>query len=588
MKNFALWYSNNTNCDSEIKVLKMLNAIPGNFQVVKTWSNKENTIYLAISTNDVSGNIIEKKAKAYAAIIDGVLIFDQEKEVYDKQGKLLLEKYIECEKDMLVHAAGAFVAIIIDSEKNKVILARDPIGEKMVYYASGKDWFAASNHFNSFSTISEVDKTIDIKAVSSYLQLQAIGAPLTIYKGVKKLQSGTFAVVTNLSSVSKPTVSINRYYDTFTNLLKTPKFISLNNAVEIDNKMMQQNLIMRLGDTQNIGSMLSSGYDSALVTALSHRIIGDRLSAYTVGFSDSKHDERKYASKIAKHIGISHEEEILNPKKAIELIPETINWFGEPFADNSAIPAYLGWKLLGESNSIGLTGNGADTAFGGGRRYRKIENIHKISRWLGLPTMVLPNNIRGAISLTKLVFNEGISVFPRHIISYLTGEWPQLPDLNRVWRNTIDFPAHRRAMAMACNLWPSNSTLMKDERIARLCGIESHSPFIDRYLVDFVMQLPDHLTRDKIIVTKLTEKYLPLELLNNPKSNFGMPAYKWFANELEPMLMDLVTKDNLSKVGIHRFSPIESLLKKRKNLRIRQGRKLWLLLILVLWSKQNS
>ena len=487
------------------------------------------------------------------------------------------------------HFRGMFAFALHNKKTGKLILCRDRVGVKPLYWYQKGDLFMFASELKAFHEHPDFDKTIDPQAVSLYLQQGYIHAPYCIFKYAHKLEPGYFLEIdTNLVTQKI------KYWD----VKETYKKRELDNRGESDisnelEAILKESFKLRMVSDVPVGMFLSGGIDSSLVTALLQSQYNHSLKTFTIGFESKKRNEAEYAKKVAQHLGTDHTELYCTEQDAINIIPKLADIYDEPFGDSSGIPTFLVSKLAKEQVKVSLSADGGDELFGG---YTKYEFTKRYQQQLGrLPSFmrkgaatlinqinplwvdkygsrlpVLRNykdlnlkfskfqNALNASTLTDF-FNEASTHFsPRqlkHFYSIQQVRYPTnglKPDESHLFAylGTIDIKTYLEGDIMT-----------KVDRATMQVALEGREPFLDQHIIEYAMRIPDSLKlkdgKAKYILRSILYKYVPKELIERPKMGFSIPIEDWLQGFLKEELLAIkedtsffdIFQLNKSKIG---------------------------------------
>ena len=273
---------------------------------------------------------------------------------------------------------GMFTIAIWDGRQEELILARDRLGKKPLFYAQTSEGLSFSSELTSLLRDKAIDRTINYQAIDDYLSYLFVPHPLTIYANVKKLSPATWMIVNKNASIRTGLfweIQVGPQNDSYQS----------GNAIETVDELLRLAVKKRLEADVPIGAFLSGGLDSSLIVALMRSLGHEKLQTFSIGFNEHSFNEFSYARKIANIFETEHEEYIVD-YDVQELIPKLLYFFGEPFADSSAIPTYHLSEVTQKNVTVALSGDGGDEVFGGYRRYsaRLLTDLYnKIPRRLG-------------------------------------------------------------------------------------------------------------------------------------------------------------------------------------------------------------
>jgi len=510
----------------------------------------------------------------------------------------LLYMFVKYKERMFEKIDGMFAFAIYDRKNKRVFLARDRAGKKPLYYYYNKNkkLFFFASELNVFKELNNLE--IDEKSIYAYLRCGFFPQDTTPYKNIKKLMNGT-CLWLDLSDFS---IAEEKYFDIL-NYYESEKFkYDKNEIIEILEEKLSKSIKDRLlASDLEVGAFLSGGIDSSLVVAFASKYRA-KLKTFTVKF-EGEYDESPLARLTADKYGTDHTEIKISMdlKNDIEKILQN---YGMPFMDSSAIPSYYVSSEAKRHLTVILNGDGADELFAGYRRYVPIANNYmNIAKGFSFLSKILPvpnekksiynyiyrllsiSNKKGLdfyISATNDIFEDVYYFEKNEVLEKLEDfimkvfENKRLTDLSKFLY--LDF-----------ELILFSDLLVKMDIATMANSLEGRSPFLSKYLLEFAPQIPDRMKINKIttkyILRKLGEKYLPKELINQPKRGFEVPLKRWVNDELRDMIFDALEKGCYSENFIKREF-IDNLLKKKINISEEKRAKiLWTLFCLEIWRK---
>lgn len=448
--------------------------------------------------------------------------------------------------------SGMFSIFLFDIRKNEFYLINDIFGEKPLYYEVSNNSFLISSSLNSFLL---EKKKIDIASSSNLLIKNYIPHPHTSITGVKKINPSSF-IKFKISKNKVSKIFDKKYYS-----LKYPKKVFYNESFESISNSLEKHLTEAIEEQLisdvPLGSFLSGGIDSTLITAIANKIYKKKLSTFTIGFNNKKFNEAIYAKKISEHLNTNHNEKYLNSNHLDQLFDEIIEAYNEPFSDSSQLPTVLLCKFASSKVKVCLTGDGGDELFGGYNRYifnPKIWNFFKfvpfqlrslislaasnkisiilIKKFLGLYDqrfINMPYIDQKIHSILKSMKSKSLGELTLNLSSHLKFE-----DLKEYFMNDIKYkmqfePAETTLDLMNNDLknYLPGDLLVKVDRASMNYGLETRMPFLNKELYEFTCKIPLKYKIDKkfskIILKDILFKYVPKELIERPKQGFLIP-----------------------------------------------------------------
>ncbi|MEX2170348.1 MAG: asparagine synthase (glutamine-hydrolyzing) [Pirellulales bacterium] len=520
----------------------------------------------------------------------------------------LVHLYEDEGPDFVRHLVGMFAIAIWDAPRRRLVLARDRIGQKPLYYRHEDGRLSFASELKSLLAIPGIPREIDPAALDEYLTYQYVPHPHTIYREISKLPPAHVGVFHDGQW------TVTRYWEPQWNVEAQ---ISTADAIQQVRDRLSESVRLRLRSDVPLGAFLSGGIDSSILTAIMQQESGGRIQTFSIGFPEREYDESPFARRVAEHLGTEHHELRVEPNAA-ELLPKLVWHFDEPFGDSSAVPTYYLAQLTKQHVTVAISGDGGDELFCGYDRYRAIRWAElidrlpfadKLARWSVWDR--LPNSghqksqlrrIRRFLELLRLpaarryaelvgIFNESrrAALFSEEFVA-------QLPD-----SDPIDFLAaafahcRQRDAVTAASLVDIMTYLPCDlchkVDIATMAhGLECRQPFLDHRLVELAVSLPSQLKlrgrRGKWLLREAFGSLLPAEVFQRPKQGFGVPLDHWFRGDLRSLLHDVLLSPTALARGYFRPEAVRSLVDEHLNNQFDHSARLWALLVLEMWQRE--
>jgi asparagine synthase (glutamine-hydrolysing) len=549
-----------------------------------------------IDTSSVANQPMWDEGKRYAIIFNGEIFNYRElRQGLEANGtsffsnsdtEVLLKLYLREGDNALQKVNGFFAFCIYDKQQQSFFIARDRFGIKPLLYVFDDDKFLCASEMKSILSYG-IEKELDYESLHTYLQLNYIPAPNTIFKTVKKLLPGHYL------KVSRRNLKIEKWYDIPYDSSKVNNAISYDDAKSRFKELLEASVQRRLVSDVPLGSFLSGGFDSSVIAALAKKHKPD-LHTFSIGFRDEKFfDETEYANLVAKHIQSEHTVFSLTNDDLYKHIHDILNYLDEPFADSSAINVYILSKETRKHATVALSGDGADELLGGYNKHaaflRLINKGWKENLATGLlPLMkTLPQSRNNSFSnkIRQLVrFAEGAKLSSNERYWRWAGfatEDESLKLLNSTVREQLAQSEYEARKNHSLRFIPEdysmndilrsdvdmvlpNDMLTKVDLMSMAHGLEIRVPFLDYELVNFIFSLPsDYKINQDIRKRILQDSFrdiLPPQLYNRPKKGFEVPLLKWLRKEMKSMIIDdLLPKTFIEEQGIFDVSEIEKL-----------------------------
>jgi asparagine synthase (glutamine-hydrolysing) len=496
-------------------------------------------------------------------------------------------------------SVGMFALALWDRAGRTLRLARDRMGEKPLYYGWQGDCFLFGSELKALKPHPMFRGEISRVALAEYVRSGYVPAPLSIYQGVYKLLPGTIATLTNDSLLSRQDPVISPYWSleqAVGQRKRAPFLGSEQEAVNRLEDLLTQSIEGQQTADVPLGAFLSGGIDSSSVVALLQARASRPVRTFSIGFQEQDYDEAHHARNVATHLGTDHTEFLVTAADALKVIPELPTIYDEPFADASQIPTILVSRLARQHVTVAITGDGGDELFSGYGRYSQTAaNWKRLSR---LPYFArrLATRFLPACPLQEALGTASVDAFYR----FVNRQWKGFPGL------VLDCPhaetppripavltsADERMMyADTLNYLP-NDILVKVDRAAMSCSLESRVPLLDHRIVEFAWSLPNTIKHRQGVgkwpLKQLLCRYVPKELVERPKMGFGVPIDHWLRGPLREWAEDLLDDSRLSEEGFYDPKPIRKEWLRHLTGKHNRHYGLWTILMFQAWLNTNA
>jgi asparagine synthase (glutamine-hydrolysing) len=523
--------------------------------------------------------------------------------VFTSEGdtEVLLQGYAEWGPSLLDRLNGMFAFAIHDAKTQTLFLARDRLGVKPLHYVELADGaLAFASELKGLMAHPLLRRVPDVRAVEDFLAFGYVPDDVCLLSGVKKLPGGHFLLVERGKSVPRP----RRWWD-----------VSFADRASGSAATLQEELLSRLRDGVTsrmvadvpLGAFLSGGVDSSAVVALMAEASRQAVRTCTIGFEEAGHDERSYAAQVAARFATDHRERVVRSDD-FALIDTLVHAFDEPFADASALATYQVCALARESVTVALSGDGADEAMAGYRRYRFQAAEERVRSWVPAHVRAplfgalgaawpkadwAPRPLRAKATLLSLARDgaEGYArsvgvttpelrwaLFSADAKAALQGHRAE----DRYVAAMRDAPARDpldRAQYADMKLWLPGDILTKSDRTSMAVSLEAREPLLDHRLVEFAARLPVSMRlkggEGKWLMKRALERYLPRDILYRPKMGFVTPVSDWFRGALAEDAAALARSRVLSQTGWFDLERLGRLAEAHRAGREEHGRTLW-------------
>lgn len=523
----------------------------------------------------------------------------------------ILHLYEDHGDDCVKYLNGQFAFALWDVPRKRLLLARDRLGEKPLFYACQDDSLIFSSELNSLLQGLPSRPEINLPAIDLYLGLQYIPDPLTAYQGIHKLPPAHTLTWQNGD------LELKRYWS----LDYAPKWQQSEPELQetLREKLRQAVRIRMLADVP-LGAHLSGGIDSSIIVALMAGMSSKPVETFSVGFEESSFSELPYARLVAERYATSHHEFILSYTDLPDTIRRIAGHFGEPFADSSALPLHLLSMITRQHVTVALNGDGGDDIFAGYVRYWLDPWANIYLRLPGLITRRMlpsimnffPENLdkpAGASIVNGLKRLEQLTRMDKRASILRWGSYFS-PDQRRslwrqdLWQETMAHNAEEwlirrfnelpesaglldRTLHCDVNTYLPGDLLVKADRMSMSASLEARSPFLDHELVEWAARLPKNWKmqgrQGKRLLKRAFAGYLPAEVLRHRKQGFGIPLGAWFRGPLADWSKQVLLGMNSPLGAWFDTGQIEAILREHNKGGVNHGNRIWALLMLSLW-----
>jgi asparagine synthase (glutamine-hydrolysing) len=486
---------------------------------------------------------------------------------------------------------GMFAFSLWDRNERTLTLVRDRMGEKPLYYGWQGDSFLFGSELKALRKHPSWKGGVNRDALAQFLRYNYIPGSLSIHPGIKKLSPGHLVQVRYVEGKWE-TGKQQLWWsldDVVKNKASKPFSGTDKEAIDELERLLHQSVDgQKIADVP-IGAFLSGGIDSSVVVSVMQALSNKPVRTFTIGYAEPSYDESTHAKMVAKHLGTEHEDWIVTASDAMAIIPDLPQLYDEPFADASQIPTALVAKLARRHVTVALSGDGADELFGGYNRHTWAPAIRQRIGRFPKPlrafvahcfSSISPNNwdrvftgMRHFFSEKYQVRNPGEKIHKladllnfkdkRDLYARLVRAWRDpvpviggssqdtIVDHNALWTEKGSFAEQMMCLDAATYL--PDDILVKVDRAAMSTSLETRVPFLDHRIVEFSASLPLGMKirngQGKWIVRGLLDRYVPRELIERPKSGFGVPIHDWLRGPIRGWAEDLLSEKKLREDG---------------------------------------
>jgi asparagine synthase (glutamine-hydrolysing) len=521
----------------------------------------------------------------------------------------IVHLYEDLGLDCFEHLNGMFAIAIWDQQRQRLVLARDRLGKKPLYYTLQNNRLLFASELKALKSIPGIDTEMDPGAIDLYLTYQYIPHPHSAYRGIHKLPPGHMAVF------ESGQLKVQQYWNVqWSREIDIPRA----DAIQQLKALLADSVRIRLRSDVPLGAFLSGGIDSSLLVAIAQRQLDTPIRTFSIGFSEADFDETQYAQLVADHVGTKHERFEVTPN-ALEIIDRIVEQYDEPFSDSSAVPTWYLSELTRQHVTVAISGDGGDELFGGYERYRALQLSANLQRWLPVQWLNqswlirrLPDSSARRSFLRRVRrfiealgqppierYMNWIQIFGEasRLDLYQESFIEQLPDRNPVsfladaWKRAGKRDLVSCAMAADLQTYMPCDLMTKVDIASMAHSLEARQPMLDYRLVEWAASLPSHLkirgSRGKQLLLDAYGDYLPQAIWNRPKMGFGVPIAKWFRTSLRDRTYDALLGPSAKCHSFLRKDAIQSLVDQHMSGAANQAYRLWNLLCLELWLRNQ-
>lgn len=510
-------------------------------------------------------------------------------------------------------AAGMFAFALWDRQERTLVLARDRLGEKPLYWGWSRDTLLFGSELPALMRHPDWQGDIDRDALALMMRLNNVPAPRTIYRGICKLRAGTYLVV-------KPQVRQTQEHvywcatETAARGRDAPFRGSRDEALAEAERRLKSAIAGQMVADVPLGAFLSGGIDSSTIVALMQELATSPVKTFSIGFHESGFDEAVYARAVAKHLGTEHHELYVSPETARSVIPDLPRIYSEPFADSSQIPTFLVAKMAREHVTVALSGDAGDEIFSGYRRYEFADR-----RWPQLRRV--PSRVRHAAASLVQSFSpetiDRLALGRPHagnrlhklariahldaiddVYDALVSFWPAPHELVIGAGETAlpaiagEFDPVRRMMLRDVLGYLADDILVKVDRAAMAVSLETRVPFLDHRLIEFVATLPISTLRakgqSKWLLRRMLDKRVPRQLFERPKSGFSVPIAPWLRGPLRDWAEALLDPARIAAEGYLQPAAVRTAWDEVLTGRAPSHEKIWNVLMFQSWLESTT
>ena len=518
-----------------------------------------------------------------------------------------------------------FAIALWDQAERTFHLIRDRLGIKPMFVWQGDGEVAFGFELESLMALRGFDRTLDYNAVTAYLRYLYVPAPLSVFRGVRKLEPGHVLSIRDPRRPLPDSVGYWSLAEVARNGLANPLTGDDRELIEQADALLADAVALRMLADVPVGALLSGGIDSSTVVALMQEASSQPVRTFTIGFPDHEYDESSHAAAIARHIGTAHTELVLTEPELAAVVPRVPELFDEPLADPSQIPTFLVCQLARREVTVALSGDGGDEVFAGYNRYIKgtaalraaaglpraakrlvggligRSDAASLNQWSRRIGAVFPARLRDprlgekAYKLRLLARSDGAASMYRSLVSFWQDPVTLVPggregedSVSRAWSLLSGAGDLERMMLADQMAYLPDDLLAKVDRASMAVSLEARVPLLDHRVVELAWRLPRRTkVRGQIgkwLLRQVLYRRVPASLVERPKMGFSVPIDAWLRGPLREWASDLLAPASVRRGGV--LDPIAAAAawKAFQEGRGPSGLELWALLMFRAWE----
>jgi asparagine synthase (glutamine-hydrolysing) len=518
--------------------------------------------------------------------------------------------YEECGVDFAARLEGMFAIALWDADQRRLVLTRDRVGVKPLYYAEHEGGLVFGSEIKAILAAG-VRTTLDVQALSSYLSLMYVPGPRSIYTEIRKLAPGATLVW------QRDAYGIRRYWDLAD--VAQRHDVTPDRARRTLRELLADGVGNQLAADVPLGFFLSGGMDSGSVVAAARRSLPDAtLKTFTVGFADRTYDERGAAAAVARRFGTEHIELAVEPR-AEDVVDRILPSFDEPFADPSMVPTHYLCELARQHVTVAVSGDGGDELFAGYLTYQ----ADKLARYYRHLPRALTSRLAPAL-LAQLPASEARLSFGLKARRFVDNALEEAGRSHYLWRVVLreadkarllqpdvfadlndayetHEPYYRRGAAFDAltrfqytdaNVYLAENVLTKIDRLSMAHSLEVRVPLLATPMIEFAFSLQGRLKmpgyRPKQLLRQAMAGTLPPEITTMGKKGFNAPLPRWLRHVFRPLVSEYLSKETLQRQGYFRFDHVDEIVRRHLTGVAEHSREIWILLMFSLWADREK
>lgn len=498
---------------------------------------------------------------------------------------------------------GMFALALHDIKLNRLIIARDHIGIKPLFYYYDHRCLIWGSEIKALLASGLIERTLNIDALGEFISWEYIPGKGTLFENIHKLEPGNILTI-DLNNPSCCPVAFWDIPDNGENFSR-----SLDEWMEAVYYKLKESVKKQLVSDVPLGAFLSGGVDSGLITASM-----GKASTFSIGFDDPTYNELFWAKKVADHLGLDHEDKIIKPN-VCELFDKLMHYMDDPIGDFSIFPTFLVSQLARKSVTVSLSGDGGDELFGGYETYladEKANQYHNIPSFFRkyaiepfINSLKPRSSKKGIINKAKRFIegishpqelsharwrlfvgnNERIKLFTHDAINHMPS--PPGKHIIDLFNKAKNRQPLNQSLYVDMKSYLCDNCLVKTDRMSMAVSLEVRVPFLDKDFVELAFQIPDKFKvkkgETKVLLKKIAAKHIPHRCVYRPKEGFSIPIKQWLGRELRPLMEDLLDPSKIRQEGLFIPETIETLKKQHLTGQYNHSHILWALMVFESW-----
>lgn len=521
--------------------------------------------------------------------------------------EVIVHGYEEWGEDFVQRLNGMFAIALHDLANRTVILVRDHLGIKPLYFSYQPNRLIFGSEIKALLATDWINKDINRTGLAEFMAWEYVPGRSTLLAGVEKLLPGEMLTI----NMDQPVRQLKKYWD----IPGSPKQSSVSSTEDWEDRIFEQvqkSTRMQMISDVPLGAFLSGGVDSSLIAASMGQV-----QTFSIGFDDPTYNELAWARKVAEHIGVTHRDEIIRPD-VVSLFDKLMHFMDDPIGDFSIFPTYLVSQLARKHVKVALSGDGGDELFAGYETYLaqdKARIYQRLPAWLR-GNIIAPfinslrpgNKKKGFLNKAKR-FVEGTSfpeslshtrwrifvsdllrreLFTQDALTEMTT--PAGAHINRLFEDAGDRDALDQSLYVDVRSYLCDNILTKVDRMSMAVSLETRVPYLDKDLVELAFRVPSKFKLEgnetKAILKRVAARRVPKQCVYRPKEGFSIPIKHWLNSDFKPLLEDYLNEKDIQQDGVFNWKTVKRLKKEHHQGTANHSHILWALIVFHDWQKR--